>query len=287
MDKLPKKGGVLLHPDHFEHIITDQPDVGWFEFRPEDFLAMGGERHYYLEKIAAQYPIAMHGKALSLGSAESTNEKHLQNVKALVERYSPVNISEPLAWSRWQGAYFAESLPLPYNLESLDQATFNIRKVQNTLGRRILVSNAAQYLPFTTNVMSEGVFFEELVRNTGCGLLLDLTALYATSMNNDLDPFRELQQYPLAAIKEIHVSGHSLLRLNDDHVSVVADNSSAVSKPTWQLYREALSLLPRPVATLVKWCGTQPDFSVLLAEVDKVHSIMDEIETLGSSGVVL
>ncbi|MBC6905641.1 DUF692 domain-containing protein [Saccharophagus sp. K07] len=277
MEKLPKRAGISLRPQHYQEILNSQPDVGWLEIHPEDYLGLGGASHHYLERIAAIYPLAMNSRSLSLGSAESVNSKHLQDIAALVERYRPAQFSDHLAWSRWQRGYFHSMFPLPYTLESLDQVSFNVRTVQNTLGRRILVENPARLLSLDDE-FSEGVFLSELVRASGCGLLLDITNLYLSCLNLGKDPFRELQQYPLAAVKEIHLSGHSLMPLDDDYVLLVDDQSTTICKPVWQLYREALTQLPAPVATLIEWDENVPELSVLVEQAKKADQIIAEVE---------
>ncbi len=275
MEKLPPKSGIMLQPEQLQQRLDGSLNFSWLAIQPEDFLAMGGESHYFLEKVSSQFPISLLANGLSIGSAESVNEKHLQNIKSLCDRYSPCHVSTPLSWCRWQGVYLGTSLPIPLTVESLDQVTFNLRTVQNALGRRILVTNSAQYLNFNCEQIPESVFFEELVRNSGCGMVLDLTSLYATALNNQVDPFKLLNDYPLAAVKEIHLSGHQLTRLNDEQVMVIADDPSPIAKPLWQLYRETLSLLPRPMATLIKCGPVQGDTSLINEEVDKADLLLD------------
>lgn len=283
MEKLPRRAGISLRPQHYQDILGSQPDVGWFEIHPEEYLGLGGASHHYLERVAANYPLAMNCQSLSLGSAESVNGKHLQDIASLVERYSPAQFSDHLAWNRWQGSYYRQMLPLPYTTESLDQVSFNVRTVQNTLGRRILLENPARFLSLEDE-FSEGLFFAELVRSSGCGLLLDLTNLYLSCLNLGKDPFKELQQYPLAAVKEIHLAGHSLMPLDDDYILLIDDHSNTVCKPVWQLYREALTQMPAPVATLIEWDENVPDLAVLVEQAKKADSIITELDRSTSVG---
>lgn len=286
MEKLPRRAGISLQPQHYQEILSSHPNLGWVEIHPEDYLSLGGAAHFYLEKIAANYPLAMNSRSLSLGSAESVNSKHLQDIVALVERYSPAQFSEQLAWNRWQGSYFHQPFPLPYTMESLDQVSFNVRTVQNALGRRILLENPARFFGLEEQ-FSEGAFFSELVRSSGCGLLLDLTSLYLSCLNLGKDPFKELQQYPLAAVKEIHLSGHTLMPLGDDYILLVDDHSTTICKPVWQLYREALLQMPQPVATLIEWDNQAPEVSAILEQADKANEIIKELERKTATGEVM
>lgn len=276
MEKLPPRAGVSLQPQHYQEILSSQANISWVEIHPEDYLGLGGAAHFYLEKIAAGYPLSMNCRSLSLGSAESIDSQHLQDIAALVERYSPAQFSEHLAWNRWQGNHYHQLFPLPYTTESLDQVSFNVRTVQNTLGRRILLENPTRFFALEEE-FSEGAFFTELVRASGCGLLLDLTSLYLSCLNLGQDPFKELQQYPLAAVKEIHLGGHALMPLDDDYILSIDDHSTPICKPVWQLYREALLQMPVPVATLIEWDHQVPELAVLVEQAEKANQIMDEV----------
>lgn len=276
MEKLPPRAGVSLQPQHYQEILSSQANISWVEIHPEDYLGLGGAAHFYLEKIATGYPLSMNCRSLSLGSAESIDSQHLQDIAALVERYSPAQFSEHLAWNRWQGNHYHQLFPLPYTTESLDQVSFNVRTMQNTLGRRILLENPTRFFALEEE-FSEGAFFTELVRASGCGLLLDLTSLYLSCLNLGQDPFKELQQYPLAAVKEIHLGGHALMPLDDDYILSIDDHSAPICKPVWQLYREALLQMPVPVATLIEWDHQVPELAVLVEQAEKANQIMDEV----------
>lgn len=281
MNRLPVRGGISLHPSYYEDIVNQRPEIGWFGIKAEDYLGLGGPSHHYLEKIAARYPLSVQCHSLSIGTAESVNDKHILDVRSLLERYSPTHVSVTLSWSRWQGAYFAENLPIPYNQESLDQLAINIRGIQNKLGRRVLLENPAALFALEGSTYDEGEFLSELVRNTGCDVLLDLNNLYVSCQNINTDPFKALLSYPLAAVKEIHISGHSLRPLDEHHMLLVADHQSHIAKPVWQLLKDTLARLPKAVATLVEWDQKNPDLLTLMEQMQKVDDIIEEKQPRG------
>lgn len=290
MEKLPRQSGIQLRQEVFEPLLNGPRKAHWLAFAPEEFLAMGGGSHHILEQLADTFPLSMIARGLSIGSAESVNETHVQNIHSLVDRYNPCNISTPLSWCRWQGKYFAEDLPLPLSYETLDQVSINLRAIQNTLGRRVLVSNAAQYIHLKTEELPLGEFYEELVRLSGCGIALNLTALYVNALNRDRDPFKDLKELPLAAVREIHLCGQTQMQLNADRVLVMEDAEESVSKPVWQLFRELLNLLPKPVATLIRWrSNSSPNLKQLFDDTRKVDELIDARinEKDGSEGLAL
>lgn len=282
MDKLPQCGGISLIPEHYQEILDLGPDLGWIEIDTAVFLGAGGEPHFYLDQLAARYPISMHCNSLSLGSAESVNRGHLDAIKALVERYEPAQFSDHLAWNRWQNFNADTLLPLPYNDETLDQVCINIKAVQTALGRRILLENPAVFLDFSEHNYSEGEFFSELIRNTGCGLLLNVNDLYVSSMNANRDPHKALLTYPLAAIQEVHISGHELKPLDNNHMLLVDECGAEPTKPVWQLYRELLNQLPGPIATLVERRSNASSLNELLTQKSKVDTILTELHPINA-----
>ena len=101
----------------------------------------GGPALAALEQLRCDYPISLHGVGLSLGGAHPLDTRHLARLEKLVERLDPAFVSEHLAWSVADGAYFNHLLPLPYDEESLDTVCSRVAQTQEALGRKILVEN--------------------------------------------------------------------------------------------------------------------------------------------------
>ncbi len=65
-------------------VLETRPDVAWFEVDSENYLG-GGPTPATLDRVRRDYPNALHGVALSLGSAEGRSETHLARVRAAVD----------------------------------------------------------------------------------------------------------------------------------------------------------------------------------------------------------
>ena len=39
---IPARAGVGLKAQHYQEILEDKPDIGWFEFHPENYMGDGG-----------------------------------------------------------------------------------------------------------------------------------------------------------------------------------------------------------------------------------------------------
>lgn len=264
MGKLPKRAGISLNSQHYKDILDTHSKVAWLEVDPRNYLGLGGAAHHYLEQLAERYPISFNSNLLSIGSAESVNDTALNDLKRLIEIYQPCNFTELLSWTRWQGRYLQTPMPLPYTEETLDQVSLNIKTVQNTLGRRILVENPAHFMQLGPENFSEAEFFHELVRATGCGLCLNVSHLYISSHNFNRDPFRSLADYPMAAVQQLRLTGQKPLPLNSDQLIMVDAANGEIGKPIWRLYQAVLQELPGAVATAISWTEQLPPFEHML-----------------------
>ena len=224
----------------------------------------GGPAVLSLERLRRDYPIALHGVGLSLGSAEDLDRRHLGRLVALAERLEPALVSEHLAWSVAGGAYLNHLLPLRYDAETLAIVARHVDAVQAALGRRLLVENPSSYLRFRHSTMTEPEFLGELARRTGCGLLCDVNNVYVSSENLGFDPERYLDALPPEAVGEIHLAGHSVSDA-DGRPVLIDDHGGPVADPVWRLYRRALTRFG-PLPTLVEWDTDLPDLPVLLTE---------------------
>ncbi len=273
---LPSRSGLGLKAPHYREILDDRPDIGWFELHPENYMGAGGPPHRYLGEIRRHYPLSMHGVGLSLGSADGIDPQHLAALAQLVARYQPEQVSEHLAWSHFNGVYLNDLLPLPYDDESLQRVSDNIDRVQQALGRTILIENPSAYIGFRDNSYSEPEFLAELVQRSGCGLLLDVNNVYVSACNQGFDALAYLAAMPMAAVAEIHLAGHALQEIDGTEVRI-DDHGSPVIDPVWNLHRQTLALLGRPVPVLIEWDTNVPEFEVLMAEASRADAIAGEL----------
>lgn len=284
MEKLPRRAGATLNPQHYKEILDTQPKVAWLEVSPEYYLGLGGAPHYYLEQLGEIYPIGINSRILSIGSAESVNGGILNDLRRLLEIYRPSAFTELLCWTRWQGAYFKTPLPLPYTDEALDQVSLNIKTVQQALGRRILIENPAHYIPLQPQDYSEAEFFQELVRATGCGVCLNVTNLYISSLNFSCDAFKDFSDYPLAAVQQLRLGGQRPLNPAAENILMVDEPNGEISKPLWRLYQAVLAGLPKAPSTSIHWSENLQDFAALLDLVEQTDDILFETFPIKARG---
>lgn len=269
---IPHQAGIGLRFQHHEALMERRPAVAWLEAHTENYMR-GGTALACLTRLRADYPVALHGVGLSLGSADGIDEAHLERVRRVVERIEPGLVSEHLAWSTIDGVYLADLLPLPMTAEALDVMCANVDRVQTCLRRSILVENPSTYVQYRDADMSESDFLAALVARTGCGLLLDVNNLYVSASNHGWDTARYLARLPGHAIGEIHLAGHRQQRLDDEQVLRIDDHGSRVADPVWSLYGDTIARLG-PRATLVEWDNDVPPLEVLLEEAARAAAVL-------------
>ena len=214
---LPEGCGIGLRKEHFDEVLALRPEVAFFEVVSENFLVDGGRPLAVLEAVRRDYPVALHGVSMSLGSAEPVDREYLRRLKTLIERVSPAVVSDHLCWTSLRGHNSHDLLPLPYTGEAARWTAAKIREVQDVLGRRILVENVSSYLEHAGAELSEADFLTAVVEEADCGILLDVNNLYVNARNHGLDPQRYLDAIPAERVGQIHLAGH------EDHGGIVID----------------------------------------------------------------
>jgi len=264
--------GIGLRAPHLAEIARARPAAAWLEVHAENYLG-GGPGPARLFDLRRDFAVSLHGVALSLGTAEGLDARHLRRIAELASRLAPCFVSEHLSWSVSGGVYLNDLLPLPYTEEALDAVARNVDRTQEALGRKILVENPSRYLAFAHSTIAEPEFLAALARRTGCGVLCDINNVFVTCTNLGLDPDAWLASLPPEAVGEIHLAGHSRVE-RDGKAILIDDHACTVAPEVWALYRQALARFGN-VATLIEWDKDLPALDVLLGEARQAARILD------------
>lgn len=264
--------GVGFRPEHFEEAVASPADGLWFEVHAENYMVDGGPRLAMLEQLRSARPLSLHGVGLSLAGVEKPDSGHLGKLRQLIDRFEPKLVSEHLAWSRFGSVYFSDLLPFPRTTELLDTICQNIAVTQDALGTSISIENPSLYLHLAGYEWSETDFLKEVVRRTGCGLLVDANNIHVSATNLGFDPHDYIDAIPASAVTEYHLAGHSM----DPELGqslLIDSHDQPIAQAVWSLYDRLLEQVgSRP--TLIERDGNIPPFGELMGERDRASALL-------------
>lgn len=273
---LPRRAGLGLKHEHFIEVLKTSPDIGFFEVHAENYMVAGGPFHHYLGLIREQYPLSLHGVGLSIGGDGPLDREHLARLATLIERYQPHSFSEHLAWSSHGPVFLNDLLPLAYDSATLQRVCEHIDQVQSTLKRPMLLENPSTYLQFQHSTLDETDFISEIIRRTGCGLLLDVNNVYVSCINHQRDPLAYIDALPLHAVGEMHLAGFAEDTDSLGDRLLIDDHGAPIDNVVWQLYEKVLAQVGS-VATLIERDNQVPAFGVLLAEAQQADWHLSQV----------
>ena len=274
---LPAAAGIGYKAQHFAGLMEAAGPVAWLEIHAENYMGAGGRPLAQLRALADRFPISVHGVGLSIGGEGPLDADHLARLRHLCDWLQPASFSEHLAWSTHDTGFLNDLLPLPYTAATLARVCDHIDRVQDALGRRMLLENPSTYLAFAESEMDEVTFLSEIARRTGCGLLLDVNNVFVSATNQGWDARAYIDAFPLDAVGEIHLGGHD--EDHDDHGRplLIDSHGRAVVDPVWALYAHTIARGgPRP--TLIEWDTDVPPLSELKAEATRAAAILTPVE---------
>ncbi|MFZ5669531.1 MAG: DUF692 domain-containing protein [Pseudomonadota bacterium] len=267
--------GLGFKPQHFEE-AAGCPAVGqWYEAHPENYMVPGGPRIAMLASLRDRYPLSFHGVGLSLAGAEPPSRAHLARLRDLVDRFEPFVVSEHLAWSIVDGDYVPDLLPFPRTRAALSRIADNIDRTQNALGRAILIENPSLYLRLDGHDYAEPDFLAELVRATGCGLLVDVNNVFVSACNLRLSAEAWLDAVPASAVGEIHLAGHVADSREGERL-LIDTHGTEIAEPVWRLFERLVGRIgPRP--TLIERDENIPPFRNLMQERTRAADVLARV----------
>ena len=260
--------GLGLRAEHYQDILERLPkNIDWLEIISENYMVDGGKPLYFLDAIRPHYPMVMHGVSMSLGSTDELDFDYLRRLKALIERVEPEWFSDHLCWTGVERKNMHDLLPLPYTEEAVVHVADRISRVQDFIGRQMLIENLSSYITYCDDAMPEWEFLSAIAARADCYLLLDVNNIYVSSYNHRFDPLDYLDGVPAERVWQHHLAGHS----NEGNL-VIDTHDQDIIDPVWALYAETARRLG-PVSTMIERDGNIPDLDAVLNELEQARRI--------------
>ena len=268
--------GLGLRTAHYEAIFETKPALDWFEIIAENYMVPGGRPIANLMRIRNDYPLAMHGVSLSIGSSDDLNGEYLRDLKKLAALIEPAFISDHLCWTGFQGKNLHDLMPIPYTEATVAHVADRVGQVQDFLGRQILLENVSSYIAFAQSEMSEWEFLCAIAEKADCHILLDINNIFVSAFNHGFEPIEYLEGIPVERVRQFHLAGH------ENRGDIIIDTHDApVIDPVWDLYAKACERFG-PVSTMIERDDNIPPLQELLVELDHARKISREVTTAGA-----
>jgi hypothetical protein len=260
--------GLGVRPQHYDELLGEfAGSVSWLEALTENYLVPGGKPLRYLARLRKRYPIAFHGVSLSIGGVDPLDERYLNEVRALIDRFEPAWVSDHLCWTGVDGVNLHDLMPLPFTESTVRHVAARVAHVQERFGRRLVLENVSSYVSFTQADMTEWEFLREIAQSADCLLLLDVNNVYVSGVNHGFDPLAYLRGVPVERVQQFHLAGH-----REQHGYLIDTHDAPVCDEVWRLFRAAIERFG-PLSTMIERDDNIPALETLLAELDHARRI--------------
>ncbi len=249
-----------------EALALPTQSVDFYEVAPENWMPLGGKFGKQFRAMTERYPFICHGLSLSIGSTDPLDDTFLLALKKFLATHQIKLYSEHLSYCSHQGHLY-DLMPIPFTVEAVKHVAARIRRVQEILEQRIAIENVSYYAA-PGQEMLECDFFNAVVSEADCDVLLDINNIVVNSVNHNYDPHTFLKAMPASRIAYAHIAGHYV----EAEDFLVDTHGAPVIDPVWTLLAKAYELFG-VFPTLLERDFNVPTVPELLQEVDTIKSI--------------
>ncbi|MCS6899421.1 MAG: DUF692 domain-containing protein [Myxococcales bacterium] len=248
--------------------LLDHPNPGlsFVEISPENYMRRGGYFPAALAHIGERFSVLTHGLSMSLGGTDPLDDGYFAELRRFLRQVGARAHSEHLCWSGTPHVRLHELLPLPFTREAVAHVVARTRQAQARLDVPLALENITYYAHPAPPEMTEADFLNEILAQSGAGLMLDVNNVYVNSRNHGFDPLEFLGQLPLERVVQLHVAGHHSWEDED----LLVDTHGAPA--------------PDPVIALLAWVIERTGPLPVVLERDQhippLDDLLDEVRTL-------
>ncbi len=268
MQQQPVSGaGLGLRRSFLNEIVLSPPaQVDFYEVAPENWMTIGGKLGKQFRSMTERFEFVCHGLSLSIGSSDPLDEGFVLDLKKFMSAHGIRYYSEHLSYCSHQGHLY-DLMPIPFTEDAVKHVANRIRRVQDILEHKIAIENISYYAAPGLE-MAEIDFFNAVVAEAVCNVLIDINNIYVNSINHGYDAEAFLRKMPGNRIAYAHIAGHFIQAedfLIDTHGAPVID-------PVWALLEKAYTMFG-VFPTLLERDFNLPPLAELLQEVGTIHTM--------------
>lgn len=260
--------GLGFRPELSDLLIDGHDLVDFLEVIPEHYLDAGKQKKLELLTLKDNYTIIPHAVDLSLGSAHGLNLSYLEKLARFIETVDPPYWSEHISFSKTSAHDIGHLSPVFRDDEHLELMLKHINQVKSVIDVPLILENITFQLNFTGQQYSETQFLNLLCKESGCGLLLDITNLYINANNHRYDWRQFVDELDKQHIKQLHIIGYE-----KDGDYLIDSHGAVIQEELWNVYKYVLEASNSP-AVIVEWDRNFPDdIELVFEEVTKAKSL--------------
>jgi hypothetical protein len=229
-----------------------------------------------LRAIARSSRITLHGVGLSLASAGAMNNDYFRLVDTLMEELDPAWHSEHLGYVSIDGEHLGTMLVPPRTEEALALICKRVEHMLRRYEKPFLLEHVVNLFPDAGGDYSPASFLNEIVRRTGCGLILDVYNLECDAHNGLGDAAAFLDELDLDAVREIHVACGT-----EDRGLQVDVHSRVTKDETVARLQRVLASAPNVEAVIFELLGpavSSVGHAAIAAELQRIRAAVRDVQ---------
>lgn len=255
--------------DELTSISEQKP--AFLELVPENWMGLGGYWRKKLREAAEQYSFVSHGLSLSIGSPDPVDIVFVNKVKQFLDEFNINIYSDHLTFASTNNAHLYDLLPIPFREDAIKHVVGKIKTVQDIIERPLVLENASYYTEIGAE-MDEATFISEIVKRSGCELLLDVNNVYVNAFNHNYDPKEFINKMPLDKVSYIHMAGHK--KVSDD--LIIDTHGAPIIDPVFDLFDYTMQMMNKRVPILLERDFNIPEMSELQNEMVQLQTIVNK-----------
>lgn len=174
----------------------------------------------------------VHSVGMPIGGTRKPHPAQLALLQDVALRLDSPWVSEHLSVAGTPHKAAGFLLPPLQTDEGVAVVCDNIRRFAKGVGRPVAIETGVAYFARKPFEMPDGEFVAQIVRQTGCGILLDLHNIYCNDRNGRISMSDFLSQIPLDHVWEIHLAGGQEMDgyWLDSHSGTMPEDLAAMSR---------------------------------------------------------
>ena len=227
--------------------------IPFIEIIPDNFFEVNSSQEEFIKLINKnKIPVIIHSVNLSLLSMDKFKSSYFDKILSVANKFNTIHsFSDHLCMTDVAGTSVNQLTPASYNDSTFDSIKMKIQKIQERISTPFAVENISLPFVIPNQQYKETTFINNLCKETGCKLLLDLNNVYTNSVNFGENPYSYIDELNLENLDSIHLAGGFF-----DQNNILQDgHNQPVPTEVWELYNYTLSKVKASIPTIVERTG--------------------------------